>query len=82
MKERVVFQDFNTLWAQQVAASEAPRMKDDQEEQEFWRRFMARKEGYAPDPSSRPVAAALLETGIDYFAVNKRRCWSRWRGAG
>ena len=61
MKERVVFQDFNTLWAQQVAASEAPRMKDDQEEQEFWRRFMARKEGYAPDPSSRPVAAALLE---------------------
>ena len=61
MKERVVFQDFNTLWAQHVASSESLRMKDDREEQNFWQRFMARKDSYAPDPSSRPVAAALLE---------------------
>ena len=61
MKERAVFQDFNSLWAQHVAASTSPRMTDDQEERDFWQRFMARKIGYAPDPSSRAVAAALLE---------------------
>lgn len=61
MKERVVFQDFNALWAEHVAASVSPRMKDDREEQKFWQGFMARKADYAPDPASRPVAAALLE---------------------
>lgn len=61
MKERVVFQDFNALWGGHVAASVSSRMRDDQEEQKFWQRFMARKEGYAPDPPTRPVVAALLE---------------------
>ena len=34
-------------------------MHNDQAEQDFWRQFMAKKGQYAPDPSSRPVAAFL-----------------------
>lgn len=66
MKTPVVFQDFNALWAEHIAANPSPRMTDDQEERNFWRRFMARKTGYMPDPSSRPVAEVLRELMARY----------------
>ena len=59
MKERVIFQDFNELWANHVLASTSERMKNDQAEQNFWKGFMEKKIGYQPDPSSRPVAEFL-----------------------
>ncbi len=59
MKERVIFQDFNELWANHVLASTSERMKNDQAEQNFWKGFMEKKIGYQPDPFSRPVAEFL-----------------------
>ena len=35
-------------------------MADDETEREFWRTFMGRKSGYAPDASSRRVLERLL----------------------
>ena len=59
MHKRVQYEDFNEKWKQQVQHSESLRVHDDKTEQDFWRRFMQRKSHYAPDPSSRQVAAYL-----------------------
>ena len=60
MRERVKLPDFNRLWADRVERSTSPRMADDETEREFWRTFMGRKSGYAPDASSRRVLERLL----------------------
>ena len=59
MKERIQFSDFDALWAEQVRAHPSERMTDDRAEQAFWQRFMAKKQGYAPDASSRLVLEQL-----------------------
>lgn len=61
MHKRVQFEDFNEKWKKQVQQSESLRMHDDQAEQDFWKRFMAQKSQYAPDASSRPIAAYLQQ---------------------
>lgn len=60
MKEPVQFEDFNGLWAAHVAQSDSPRMRDDQEERNFWQSFMSHKDAYDPDASSRQVVHKLL----------------------
>ncbi len=60
MKERIRLQDFDALWAEQVRLHPSDRMTDDQAEQDFWKKFMAKKNGYAPDGSSRLVLDRLL----------------------
>ncbi|MEG2678637.1 MAG: methyltransferase domain-containing protein [Oscillospiraceae bacterium] len=66
MRERVQIQDFNALWAAEVQKRDTPRMTDDGAEQDFWKAFMARKEGYAPDSSSRLVVQRLLPLLHEY----------------
>lgn len=60
MRERVKLPDFNRLWAEHVEKSTSPRMTDDETERAFWKTFMGRKTGYAPDASSRRVLEKLL----------------------
>lgn len=60
MKQRIPMTDFNCQWARQVTQSTSVRMKDDQVEQDFWKSFMARKNGHSPDASSRQVVAWML----------------------
>lgn len=60
MKNRVSLPDFNMLWSSHIKQSTALRMSDDRAEEEFWKKFMQRKSGYAPDFSSRQVMKKLL----------------------
>lgn len=59
MKEPLLCPDFARMWAERVEGSISHRMKDDQAEREFWRRFISKKT-YAPDRSSRQVLEHLL----------------------
>lgn len=74
MKQRIPLPDFDALWAEQIRAHPSERMTDDGAEQAFWQRFMAKKQGYAPDASSRLVLERLrpllrekkIETALEF----------------
>jgi len=50
-------------------------MKDDREEQNFWQSFMARKNGYAPDASSRQVVKKLLAPLMAEYGIETALEW-------
>jgi len=50
-------------------------MKDDQAERDFWRAFIARKTGYAPDASSRQVVRKLLVPLMAQYGVRTALEW-------
>lgn len=75
MKEPVQFEDFNALWAAHVAQNDSPRMKDDQAERNFWQSFMSRKDGYAPDASSRQVVQKLLAPLMAEYGIETALEW-------
>lgn len=81
MKERVHIADYNRLWAEALAfedGSYSPRMVDDQVERDFWKRFMARKMGYAPDASSRLVLNKLLPLLQEYHVGSALELGPGW----
>ena len=75
MKELAQFESFNALWRNHVESSEQLRMRDDQAEREFWRKFMARKTGYAPTPSSIQVVERFLLPQIRILGIETVLEW-------
>ena len=75
MKELAQFQSFDQLWREHVTCSELPRMHDDQIEQDFWQRFMAKKTGFAPSVSSRQVVSRFLLPKLQEYGIETALEW-------
>lgn len=75
MRELAQFQSFQALWRARVEASEQLRMHDDRAEQEFWKRFMAKKTGYTPSASAQQVMERFLLPEIHALGIETVLEW-------